>query len=46
VDETISSVLGKNKKANTLSKIGKGLDWILDILDKNHSIKSIEAENL
>lgn len=45
-DETISSVLGKNKKANTLSKIGKGLDWILDILDPNHSIKSIEADEL
>ena len=43
-DETISSVLGKNKKANTLSKIGKGLDWILNKLDPNHSINSIEID--
>ena len=43
-DETISSVLGKNKNANTLSKIGKGLDWILNKLDPNHSINSIEID--
>ncbi|WP_069677683.1 hypothetical protein [Formosa sp. Hel1_33_131] len=43
-DETISSVLGKNKKANTLSKGGKGLDWILNKLDPNHSINSIEID--
>ena len=41
-DETISSVLGKNKRENTLTKTGKALDWILDKLDPNHSIKSIE----
>jgi len=43
-DETISSVLGKNKRAGTLLKIGKGLDWTLNKLDENHSIKSIEQE--
>lgn len=43
-DETISGVLGKNKKRNTLSKIGKTLDFILDKLDPNHSIKSIEQD--
>jgi hypothetical protein len=43
-DETISSVLGKNKQANTLSKVGKGLDWILNKLDPNHSINSIEID--
>jgi hypothetical protein len=43
-DETISSVLGKNKQANTLSKIGKGLDWLLNRLDPNHSINSIEID--
>jgi len=42
IDETISSVLGKNKTTNTLSKIGKLLDYILDLLDPNHSIKSID----
>ena len=41
VNETISSALGKNQCDNTLSKVGKVLVWILDKLDKNHSIKSI-----
>lgn len=42
VDETISSVIGKNKKQNTLSLFGRILDFILDKLDKNHSINSID----
>jgi 8-oxo-dGTP diphosphatase len=42
-DETISSVLGKNKLTNTLTILGRGLDWILEKLDPNHSIKSIET---
>lgn len=41
-DETISSVLGRNKLAGTLTWAGQALDWVLDKLDKNHSIKSIE----
>lgn len=41
-DETISSVLGKNKQDNTLTVAGKVLDYVLDKLDKNHSINSIE----
>lgn len=41
-DETISSVLGKNQKANTLIYPGKRLVALLDALDKNHSLKSIE----
>lgn len=41
VRETISSVLGKNKRDNTLSRTGKILTNILDFLDKNHSINSI-----
>lgn len=46
IDETISSVIGKNKRDKTLKKLGKILDYILDKLDKNHSIKSIdETEN-
>ncbi len=39
--ETISSAIGKNKRDGTLSKIGWVLDFILDIFDDNHSIKSI-----
>lgn len=41
-EETISSALGKNKRDGTLSKWGKRLDWLLDKIDKNHSIKSIK----
>ena len=41
-DETISSVLGKNKLRNTLSRTGIILTKILGFFEKNHSIKSIE----
>ena len=40
--ETISSSLGKNVVANNLTIIGKGLNKILDIFEKDHSIKSIK----
>lgn len=43
-DETISSVLGKNKLANKLSRLGRWLDAILHIIDEDHSIKSIEHD--
>lgn len=42
VNETISSVLGKNQQTKTLSRIGKFLAYILDKIDKNHCINSIE----
>jgi hypothetical protein len=42
VDETISSVVGKNKIKRTLTIFGKTLDVILDMLEKDHSIKSID----
>jgi hypothetical protein len=41
-DETISSVIGKNKLKNTLTYTGKILDLLLDKIDKDHSINSIE----
>jgi len=41
-DETISSVLGKNKLKNKLSLTGKGLDLLLNMIEDNHSIKSID----
>ena len=41
-DETISSVLGKNKLKNKLSLVGKGLDLLLNMIEDNHSIKSID----
>lgn len=43
-DETISGVLGKNQKLNTLSGVGKVLNGILSIIEKDHSIKSIEED--
>ena len=42
INETISSVLGKNQRNGTLSKCGKVLVWILDTIDKNHCKNSIE----
>lgn len=40
-DETISSVLGKNQRDNTLTTTGKVLAGILDLIDKDHCRKSI-----
>lgn len=40
-EETISSVLGKNQRDNTLTKTGKILVKILDTIDKDHCKKSI-----
>ena len=43
-DETISSVIGKNKQANTLTLFGIALDILLEIIDKNHSEEAIEED--
>jgi len=43
-DETISSVIGKNKRTNTLTATGRLLDTLLDAIDKNHSIDAIEED--
>lgn len=40
--ESISSALGKNQRDNTLTKAGKALCAILDLIDKDHCKKSIE----
>jgi 8-oxo-dGTP diphosphatase len=42
IDETISSVLGKNKRDNTLTWLGQLLSNILDAIDENHVLKSID----
>ena len=39
--ETISSVMGKNQRTNTLTKAGKTLRIILDFIDKDHCKNSI-----
>ena len=41
INETISSVLGKNKRFGHLTKFGKIICLILDTIDKNHCEKSI-----
>jgi len=41
-DETISSALGKNKALGTLTGLGKVIDSILDLIDPNHSLNSID----
>lgn len=41
-DETISSALGKNKAQSTLTGFGKLMDSILDFIDPNHSLNSID----
>lgn len=46
IDETISSCIGKNKKRGTLTLLGETLDFILDLIDPDHSINSIDnSEN-
>lgn len=40
-EETISSVLGKNLRANTLTRCGRLLVWVLDFIDKDHCVKCI-----
>ena len=44
IQETISSVLGKNQRDGTLTKAGRVLAWILDTLDKDHCKNSIDNE--
>lgn len=42
--ETISDNLGENKVEGTLNPLGKGLDYVLNLVDPNHSIKSIRED--
>ena len=41
INETISSVLGKNQRDDTLTKFGMLITKILDRMDENHCKKSI-----
>lgn len=41
-DETISSALGRNKKLGTLTGFGNWIDKLLDTLDPDHSLNSID----
>ena len=43
-DETVSSVIGKNKRMGSLSAIWKCLDLVLEYLDPWHSENSIEHD--
>ena len=42
INETISSVLGKNQRFGHLTKFGKIICLILDTIDENHCEKSIQ----
>jgi len=42
IDETISSCIGKNRVKGTLTFVGRLLDRILDKIEPNHSILSID----
>jgi hypothetical protein len=41
-DETISSALGRNNQLGTLTGFGKVIDKMLDLIDPNHSLNSID----
>jgi len=41
-DETISSALGRNKRSGTLTSFGRVIDRLLDLIDPNHSLNSID----
>jgi 8-oxo-dGTP diphosphatase len=42
--ETISSVLGKNQKLNTLNTGGRVLRNMLDLIEQDHCVKSILSD--
>ena len=42
--ETISSVMGKNQVSNTLTRIGNGLRIILDWIETDHCLTSINND--
>lgn len=44
IEETISSVLGKNQLKGTLTGLGKALVWVLDKIDNNHALKAIDKK--
>lgn len=39
-DETISKVLGVNKHLGELTKLGRALAWVLNLIDKDHVEKA------
>ena len=42
LDETISSVLGKNERLQTLTDLGRAIVSFLNFFDPNHALNSIE----
>ncbi|WP_150451602.1 NUDIX hydrolase [Arenibacter lacus] len=41
-DETISSALGRNNKLDTLTGLGRFIDNFLNLIDRDHSLNSID----
>jgi hypothetical protein len=44
IEQTISMVIGYNLQVDTLSRVGRALNWILDKCEKDHCIKAIQAD--
>ncbi|PZM87454.1 MAG: hypothetical protein DLD55_01120 [candidate division SR1 bacterium] len=42
IQETISSVLGKNQKSGSLTRLGRAIVAVLDFIEKDHCRKSIQ----
>tara|TARA_B100000900_G_scaffold403769_1_gene411261 strand:- start:827 stop:1216 length:390 start_codon:yes stop_codon:yes gene_type:complete len=42
--ETLSSVLGKNQRDKTLTLLGDALRWVLDRIDEDHCLNSINDD--
>lgn len=45
-DETVSGVTGKNQRIDKLSWFGKRVNAFLSFLEKDHSLKSIEDDEI
>jgi len=43
-DDTASYVIGRNKYRGTLTRFGRWIDYILNILDKEHTDKAIKMK--
>lgn len=44
--ETVSYVLGRSKYANDLTRFGKFIVWLLDVLETDHVEKAIEYKRI
>ena len=45
INQTVSEVIGLNLLAGTLTKTGKFVNKLLDLIEKNHTIKAVESNS-